>query len=82
MRVKSPEFKARRKAKRARERIAYEATCAALKSGGASCGNCAHHSPYPQPGHKGEIICDLDTDFQGYAVTTPGRVCPRWELRS
>lgn len=82
MRTRSPAAKARRMTKRKQERIAYEATCAALKSGGASCANCGNCSPYPGPGNKGQIICDLDSDFHGYAVTKPERVCPRWELRN
>ena len=82
MAKKSAAAKARRRAKNEAHRRAVEAQCAALKAAGSFCSNCAHCSPYPTPGRKGEVICDLDSDFHGYAITKPERVCPRWEART
>lgn len=56
--------------------------CLELKAAGSTCANCENFSPYPGPGERARFICDLDSDFYGYAVTTPERVCPRWSAKS
>lgn len=82
MRSRSPAAKARRKAKNEAARREFEAQCAVLKARGSFCANCAHCSPYPGPGAGDKIICDLDTDYYGYGVTKPDRVCTRWKQKA
>lgn len=72
----SPGERRRRLAKRERERDAYNAAIAALPMG-SHCSNCALR--LKNPGSLLGLYCDLDSDFAGYAETSPDSVCPRWQ---
>lgn len=79
MTANSPGEKRRRKAKRERERVAYQDAMAALPVE-ARCGNCKHR--LNNPATLVGLYCDLDSDFQGYAKTATDAVCPRWNAGS
>lgn len=75
----SPGEKRRRKAKREREAAAYEAALAAVKATGATCSTCRHFGHMPQDKRR---TCELDSDWEGYAVVAAGHVCPRHQSGS
>lgn len=70
----SPGDKRRRLAKRARDRVAYEAAIAALPIQ-ARCDTCEHvDRVHTAP----RLNCDLDSDFSGYQIVLAQHRCPRW----
>lgn len=77
----SPGEKRRRKAKRERERIAYEAAMASLQAKGANCEGCKHRMRTP-PGCSGKWACEIDSDFEGYTIIKLDDLCPRWQQRT
>lgn len=66
---------------RAEQEVVWRKVKAELDAKGATCGNCRHCSPYPMS-RNGELSCDLDTDFHGYAIVKPTHVCARWSEKS
>lgn len=47
-----------------------------LRAAGASCGSCVNRGTYP---HKPvRMVCALDSDFHGYALTEATGLCSRW----
>lgn len=73
----SPARKARLKARRETEAAAERVACAALKAAGKSCSGCLHFDR-PFSIHP-KACCQLDSDFHGYAITTPDSVCSRFK---
>ena len=70
----SPGDKRRRQAKRDRDRAAYAAALAALPAN-AMCGTCRHADRvHVAP----KLSCDLDSDFNGYAIVAADHRCPSW----
>jgi hypothetical protein len=75
----SPARKARLR-ERAKAAAAEERTaCAALKAAGKSCSTCEHRGT--RPIDKG-LICELDSDFQGYRRVPQNYVCSRFQPSS
>jgi hypothetical protein len=53
--------------------------CAILRRDGQSCLKCLH---YDKPfSLMGKSCCQLDSDFHGYAITTPTNVCSRFTAK-
>ncbi len=57
-----------------RHRADYEHGLSLLPKG-ATCETCKHRGKYPTDGRP---ICELDSDFHGYATVKLTHRCPRW----
>lgn len=79
MSARSPGEKRRRQAKRDRERAAYLTAVTTLRAAGASCATCKHRGARPVGGDG--PICELDSDFHGYAPVKMTGLCPSWAQR-
>lgn len=75
----SPARKARLKERARQRRVEEDRLCAAHRRDGASCAKC-HHSDRPAS-MSGRMVCQLDSDFHGYAMTTPINICSRFKAR-
>lgn len=75
MSARSPGEKRRRKAKREREQAAYAAAVALLRTAGASCATCKHRGIGPT---DIGLICEIDSDFHGYATVKMTDLCPSY----
>ena len=59
---------------RQRYRIALEMDALRAANPHAKCANCSNRGSW-----NGKMICDLDSDFGGYAITDPASLCVRWK---
>jgi hypothetical protein len=71
----SPGEKRRRLANRERKRAVYDAAMAQLPES-AKCASCTHVDTEV---YAPQLICDLDSGFDGYQLVTSNHRCPRWE---
>lgn len=58
-----------------RKRAEYHVQREALRATGAACATCRYFSPWPGPGPKGRMICDVGSDFHGYQEAKPDGLC-------
>ena len=76
----SPARKQRLRERHAAEAAEEQRQCDALKAQGKSCAICLHSD---RPGSlRGKMACQLDSDFQGYAITHPSNICSRFRARA
>lgn len=76
----SPARKARLKARHQAEAAEERQKSILLRKAGHSCSTCAHKSKMSSMAPK--IACDLDSDWEGYAIVKPDFVCSRFEAVS
>lgn len=62
-----------------RKRALNEQAMIPLRAKGATCATCRHRR---RVAGIAEPVCDLDSDFHGYAITALDRLCPDWSLRN
>lgn len=73
----SPARKARLRARHQAEAVEEKRISDGLRAEGKSCSNCLHgDKPFSM---MGKTVCQLDSDFQGYATRQPDFVCSRFE---
>lgn len=70
----SPARKARLQERRKAEAAVRAAVKRALVESGKTCSGCKHK------GYRlaAQMVCELDSDFQGYAPVNPGHICHRF----
>lgn len=68
----TPHAKQRRREKRERKLLEYNAALSALQATGASCATCKHYGTLSMV--KGRI-CEMQSDFHGYVQIEPTDLC-------
>lgn len=76
MSKKTPAQKARRRARNQASAAEEKRLADNLRANGFSCGQCLHSDrPFSM---MGKTVCQLDSDFEGYATVQPDFVCSRF----